>query len=920
MRAATRCATRSAGVVANRAWLTLLAIPALVFTLPALADRPLLDGDNLIQNYPLRVLVGTAIRQGRMPLWDAYLSSGTPLLAGFNAGAAYPATWLFAVLPSKIAWGIDQGLAYVSAALGMYAFLRLLALIRGVAALGGATFAFSGYMSSQIVHLDLVTGAALIPWALVAVHQVAYRSASGRGWRWVALLALVTGLLMLAGSPEAALYGGTAVAIYALAALWRHRDLRLRILLMYVVGIALGMALAGVQLVPGMEFAAHSQRATSTYAFFSSGSLQPNLLILGIVPYLLGGYGRLGLPQFMGPGGLNELNSYVGLLPLIAAFALLSRRWWRHPAAADYRVWYVVIAVGLLLSTSSSTPLGHLLFHIPVYGSQRLQNRNLLEVDLGLSVLFACWLQRICSPDERYALPPRLPPSRLRHRLSQLLPTVPVIGVAVVFLLFVLWGNGLEQSLGAVVPGGPVLTRMLPYMVVTLVLALVAGALAVAYRRIPLERRLRVFGMFVVVDLLVFTANQSLLVVAPLHVVNGDTIEGKQLADMLPSGARYAIYNPTLYDYEGYLRSGAVDLNILDDLHSVQGYGSLVRGSYQNATGSHDQGSLYPPALRTTTFDRLNMALLLTRPEYFYRPVVAKGDGNHPPAPSISSTLAPPPPEAPLPPVAPGDERTWYLGGSLLLTRVSVRLVPASAPGAHPVDLGVRAPDGTIEWATPGQLSTSGDGTVTASLGHEVTANAVVVRDLSVPSLRFQPPQADSVEQGEVVLDGSLQDDVKPPHWIYQGAIGGLAVFANTDARGTAWLENGHGDPLPGGSVRLQGDDGFGEQTFTVSSPAPAELVRSVAAEPGWSARVQPGRPPGRGAVSRPVADAGLVQSVAVPAGTSTITFHYDPGTVTAGLAVSLAAFGFSVLVVAGSLARRRLRPSGRGGSSPPST
>src|SRR5580693_5831371 len=77
----------------------LLALPVVVFVLPALFGHPAVAGDNQIQNYPLRVLSGQMLRSGHMPLWDPWIWSGTALLGGLNAGALYPGAWLYAVRP-----------------------------------------------------------------------------------------------------------------------------------------------------------------------------------------------------------------------------------------------------------------------------------------------------------------------------------------------------------------------------------------------------------------------------------------------------------------------------------------------------------------------------------------------------------------------------------------------------------------------------------------------------------------------------------------------------------------------------------------------------------------------------------------------------------------------------------------------------
>ena len=108
----------------HRGLIVLLAIPFVVFGLPQLFGWAFLDGDNFLQNFPMRVLVGRDLLHGTLPLWNPYLFSGTPLLGGFNAGAAYPATWLTAVLPIFTAWTLNLALAYDVALGGMYLFLR----------------------------------------------------------------------------------------------------------------------------------------------------------------------------------------------------------------------------------------------------------------------------------------------------------------------------------------------------------------------------------------------------------------------------------------------------------------------------------------------------------------------------------------------------------------------------------------------------------------------------------------------------------------------------------------------------------------------------------------------------------------------------------------------------------------------------
>ncbi len=142
-----------------------VAVPSAIFGLPAVAGVTWLVSDNLIQNFPLRVLVGIDLRHGHAPVWDPYLWSGSPLLSGFNAGAAYPATWLFSVLPGALAWVVNQALVEIVAAVGMVVLLRVLGRSWTASGLGAVAFSYGGFMAAQSVHIDVIEAGAWLPWA-----------------------------------------------------------------------------------------------------------------------------------------------------------------------------------------------------------------------------------------------------------------------------------------------------------------------------------------------------------------------------------------------------------------------------------------------------------------------------------------------------------------------------------------------------------------------------------------------------------------------------------------------------------------------------------------------------------------------------------------------------------------------------------
>ena len=171
--------SRMPGPVAARRWrgdtaaiIALLALPVLVYGVPALLGHPVLPGDDLTQNFPLRVLAGHEIRSGHLPLYNPYIWSGAPLLAGWNAGAAYPFTFVFAVIPPVAAWTLNMILTWAIAGIGMFVFLRACRLGCGPAVLGALSFAFAGAMSAQVAHFGLVAGMSWVPVQLLCVLRL----------------------------------------------------------------------------------------------------------------------------------------------------------------------------------------------------------------------------------------------------------------------------------------------------------------------------------------------------------------------------------------------------------------------------------------------------------------------------------------------------------------------------------------------------------------------------------------------------------------------------------------------------------------------------------------------------------------------------------------------------------------------------
>jgi len=894
----------------------LIALPAVIFGVPALLGHAVVPGDDLTQNLPLRMLAGRQIRAGHLPLLDPYIWSGAPLLAGWNAAAAYPLTWLFAVLPGTVAWTLNMIATWAVAGLGMFCFLRALRLASLASFLGAFTFAFAGGMSAQVTHFGLVAGLSWVPLALLSILRLSqdrpFRSRLG----WIAVLATALGLVILAGEPRAI---DDACVILAIYAVWRVARLGRRAgraAVSVAAGLALGAFLGAVQWLPGLATISSSQRGADSMALYSSGSLPVRWVLLTLVPDLLGGSGSLGQPSFLGFYNLTEVTSYVGILPLVAAFALLGRLRW-HPRPPEWLVWHLMALAGVALALGGNTPLGNVLYRLPLFGDQRLQSRNILVLDLALAVLLAYWA------DQPFDA------SRTRRITREtILGVMPPLAVVTAVVLGFTWGVGWIRWVGLNIdPSADVVSRLLPYLLPYALLGAGAAALVLFGWRLRRRLRSRLIAGFVVVDVIVFTilavvevgpglfASASPAASSAVSSIGGAVDgSGGAAAPLRPMAAlgypgRFAIYDPDLLDPDELSGLDPPDNNSLGSgaMPSIQGYSSTVDGRYASVTGSHQatgdgQDTLAPRAVADGTLDQLDTSTLLTLPAY----LVTSADGNGPAGGPDGTGRRD---------ISAEQRATWYLGAPVEVSKVELPDADAARDATLGIQIGLSTADGSTRWFRAEATTTS---TLTIIVPRPVASVAVVAQAHAAPAV-LGPPSVAAADASVVVADGQLQDALIPPRWQFAGLDGPFAVFANDLAQPPLRVEALPGRPISGAWVGDASGPPAAPTVATVSSRDGVRVVRSVAAISGWSATWQPRHGPG---TALTVQRDGLVQAVDVPPGIGMLTFRYTPPGFRAGLGLSLVAgvlvaglFVAAVLAwppVAAGLARRRVNGSVR--------
>ena len=157
---------------------------------------------------------------------------------------------------------------------------------------------------------------------------------------------------------------------------------------------------------------------------------------------------------------------------------------------------------GIVLALGGNTPVGSLLVHLPLFGSQRLQSRNILIADLALAVLLAYWADQPFRAGSRRFLRVR---GRRGPDLETVLALLPPLAVLAVVTLGLCWGAGLLRWL-RVSPGATSLDGLLkPGLVPYVLIAVGAIAFVIVGRRLRPVARSRWLAGFVLADLVVFT-------------------------------------------------------------------------------------------------------------------------------------------------------------------------------------------------------------------------------------------------------------------------------------------------------------------------------------------------------------------------------------------------------------------------------
>lgn len=310
------------------------------------AGRVLAGHDMTGYYYVYWEAVREALRQGRLPLWEPTIFGGFPFLAQPQQNTFYPPNWINLVMPVRVGVSLYMVFHVWLAGFGMFLFARYMGGRNLPSALAGVGFAFGGLLAGRLWagHQPVYAVFIWTPLMLLALGWAVDR----RGWFAPILAGVPFAMSILAGHIPSFLYVGIIWAAFA-AYLFisRPRD-RIAVVRAAAIAGVTGLALAGVQLVPFLQFSATSGRvAGADFEFATDYSLPPAHLITLLVPEFFGEPLRVGywsVPTF------EELTYYAGVLAVLGIVLAL-----RRPTRLAW-FYITLIVIGLALALGHYAP------------------------------------------------------------------------------------------------------------------------------------------------------------------------------------------------------------------------------------------------------------------------------------------------------------------------------------------------------------------------------------------------------------------------------------------------------------------------------------------------------------------------------------------------------------------------------------
>jgi len=338
--------------------------------------------------YPMKQYLADAVHSGRFPLWNPFVAGGEPFFAALQPGVLYPGSLPVYLLPfpHSVDWLIILHFLFMGA--GWILLLRHLGRSPVAAAFGALAFVLGGFSMSIGNFVNNLQTLAWAPWVWLTWSLYIHEANPRR----LLTFALACVVAFLGGEPQ--LLALTLSLVFAAGLLHPGRTAvgRRRQIAAFAGAGVLALLLAGVQLVPFIEFIDQSVRTMPLELRFSAGrSQEPAGLLHLFVPPALGA-GDFGFTtQYLAAADVPWLLSlYPGVI--VAGFVVAGVR---SASRRERWFWGALAAIGLVFALGAHTPVYRLAFSaLPPLRAFRYPEKFVLLPAMGIPFLAAAGFDR----------------------------------------------------------------------------------------------------------------------------------------------------------------------------------------------------------------------------------------------------------------------------------------------------------------------------------------------------------------------------------------------------------------------------------------------------------------------------------------------------------------------------------------------
>ena len=364
------------------------------------SDHMLFGTDAIPSGYMHRKFYADFFRgHHEIPRWDPYVLGGLPFIDGMHGDTFYVTTFLKFLLPVHRAMGYKLVLHIFLAGVFMYYFLRSIRLNRYGSAFGALAYMFGCNLVTLVYagHDAKMFVISLVPLMFLCLEKAMER----RTVSYFLALGGVVGLSILTSHVQMTYFALWGVGLYFLFRLFYiHRGeansrTTLRLFGLFVVSMAVALALGSVQLVPAYIYTSKfSVRGIKTgFEHATSWSWHPEDLMSLVVPEFSNYFKAPHDSFYWGRNPGKWSNEYPGFIPLLfALFALVFRR--------DRSILFFV-AIGVLAAIyamGAHTPIFRLFYHL-VPGVKKFRAAGMIAfyISFPVCVLGSMWCSFLTS-------------------------------------------------------------------------------------------------------------------------------------------------------------------------------------------------------------------------------------------------------------------------------------------------------------------------------------------------------------------------------------------------------------------------------------------------------------------------------------------------------------------------------------------